>query len=82
MHERIRVPDPDFANSKLLIAQFEKAEKGQRTIRTFEAVDSDLYSFDDLNNMIDETYRLWIEILEEREGEARKKSIGSTPMGF
>jgi hypothetical protein len=33
---------------------------------------SDLFSFDELNEMIDETYRLWIEILEERVDERRR----------
>ena len=32
--------------------------------------------------MIDETYQLWIEVLEERAEEARKKSTGTTPLGF
>jgi hypothetical protein len=80
MHERIRVPDPDFANAKLLVAQFGKASEGKRVIKLFE--ESELFTFDELNEMIDETYRLWIEILEERVDEARKKSTGSTPFGF
>lgn len=82
MHERIRVPDPDFSASRLLITQFVKGEKGVRPIRTFDATDVELYSVDQLNEMIDETYRIWTEVLRERVEEERVKPTGSTPMGF
>jgi hypothetical protein len=82
MNERIRVPDPDFADSRLLVVQFSKADEGKRVIRLIEPVDSGLFSFDELNEMIDETYRLWIEVLAERVDEVRKKPTGSTPLGF
>jgi len=80
MHERIRVPDPDFANARLLVAQFGKSGEGKRTIKMFE--ETELFGFDALNEMIDETYQIWIEVLEERAEEARKKSAGTTPLGF
>jgi hypothetical protein len=82
MHERIRVPDPDFAESRLLIAQFAKGEEGSRVIRLFDAEDGDLFSFDDLNEMIDETYRIWIEVLRERDEEEKRRPTGTNPMGF
>jgi hypothetical protein len=82
MHERIRVPDPDFAESRLVVAQFGKGEGGARTIRLFNAAEGELYSVDQLNEMIDETYRIWIEVLHERADEERKKAGGSNPMGF
>jgi hypothetical protein len=82
MHERIRVPDPDFADSRLLVVQLGKAADSKRVVRLFEPTDSGLFSFDELNEMIDETYRLWIEVLEERADELRKKPTGSTPLGF
>lgn len=82
MHERIRVGDPDFADSRLVVAQFDKVEEGRRAIRLFDAGDADLFSFDELNEMIDETYRLWIEVLTERAEEARSNPTGSTPLGF
>jgi hypothetical protein len=82
MHERIRVPDPDFADSRLLVVQFGKGDDSKRVIRQFEPTESGLFSFDELNEMIDETYRLWIEVLEERADEMRKKPTGSTPLGF
>jgi len=80
MHERIRVPDPDFAEARLLVAQFGKSDEGRRTIKLFE--ETELFSFDQLNEMIDEAYKLWIEVLEERVEEARRKSAGTTPFGF
>jgi hypothetical protein len=82
MNERIRVPDPDFADSRLLVVQFGKADDIKRVIRLFEPTDAGLFSFDELNEMIDETYQLWIEVLAERADEARKKPTGSTPLGF
>lgn len=82
MHERVRVPDPDFSDSRLLIAQFAKGDAGARNIRLFDAADIELFSVEQLNEMIDETYRIWIEVLEERADVERKKAAGSTPMGF
>ena len=82
MHERIRAPDPDFAESRLIVAQFAKGPDGAREIRLFDADDDDLFTFDQLNEMIDETYRIWIEVLHERVDEERKKAAGSNPMGF
>jgi hypothetical protein len=82
MHERIRVPDPDFADSRLVVAQFTKGERGARTIRLFDAAELELFSFDQLNEMIDETYRIWIEVLQEREDDGRRRPTGTNPMGF
>jgi hypothetical protein len=79
IHERLRVTDPDFANAKLLIAQFAKGQEGKRTLRLSEADDAVLYGFDALNEMIEETYKCWVEVLTER---AKLKPTGSTPMGF
>lgn len=79
MHERIRSADPDFAGAQLVVAQFDKAEKGKRSIRLYHAEDVELFTFDQLNEMIDETYKLWIEVLQER---VKSKPTGSTPFGF
>jgi hypothetical protein len=82
MNERIRVPDPDFAESRLMVAQFGKGEGGVRTIRLFDAAEVELFNVDQLNEMIDETYKIWIEVLHERAEEERKRAGGSNPMGF
>jgi len=81
MNERIRVSDPDFAEARLLVIQFGKSGEERRYVRVHEAIDSDLFSFDELNEMIDETYRIWIEILAERADEVRRRPTGSTPLG-
>jgi hypothetical protein len=81
MNERIRVPDPDFAAARLHVAQFTRTENGKRTIRLFDE-DRNLFTFDELNTMIEETYSLWIEILTERSEELRSAPTGTTPLGF
>jgi hypothetical protein len=80
MHERIRAQDPDFSEAKLLIAQFGKGKKKERNIRVLDAQDFELFSVDELNSMIDETYRVWLMVLEERalSTAVRKKSRHST----
>jgi hypothetical protein len=82
MHERIRVPDPDFADARLLICQFGKGDEGKRPIRLYAAEDFSLFSADELNEMIDETYRLWIEVLAERAEDPKSRPTGTTPFGF
>jgi hypothetical protein len=81
MHERIRVPDPDFANAKLAVCQFPRNEEGVRKIHVYDASEFKLYDVDQLNEMIDETYRIWAEVLAEREA-ADRKATGTTPLGF
>ena len=68
MHERIRVPDPDFSDAKLMIIQFAKDQLGGRSIQAFDSDNVSLFDFDMLNAMVTRTYQIWKEILEEREG--------------
>ena len=82
MHERIRVADPDFSDSRLMVLQFGKGDNGTRTVRPYELAEGDLFDSFQLNEMISEVYQLWIEILTEREEEARRKPTGTTPFGF
>ena len=82
MHQRIRVSDPDFAEARLLVVQFAKGGNGTRIIKPFNEIDVELYSIDQLNEMIDETYRIWLEVLQERVEMERKFASGSNPMGF
>jgi hypothetical protein len=82
MHERLRVGDEDFADARLCVAQFAKGETGARIIKFSEADDSQLFDAKELNLMIDETYALWIEILNERVEEVRQRPTGTNPMGF
>lgn len=80
MHERIRVPDPDFSEANLLIMQFGKGDGGQRSIRLFDAKPVDLFDFDTLNAMVTKTYQIWIEVLEGREEARQTGTDGAGPL--
>jgi hypothetical protein len=82
MNQRIRVPDPDFVEARLLVAQFARGESGRRTIRLYEEADSSLYGFDRLNGMIGEAYELWMQALAEQSESIRRRPTGSNPFGF
>ncbi|MGX9178602.1 type VI toxin-antitoxin system SocB family DNA replication inhibitor toxin [Mesorhizobium sp. BHbdii] len=76
MHERIRAADEDFADVEFAIFQLDANDDGSRTTRLHLSRGVDLYSFDDLDLMVRETYDLWRAILEERERETRRKGAG------
>lgn len=83
MHQRTRVVDPDLQESVLAIYQFAKGSNGKRIIRRFTDEGIDLFTFEELNEMISDTYSLWQKILNEREADVRKTGTGpSNPMGF
>lgn len=79
MHQAIRVADPDLAEVRLGIFQFESRNDGQRPVRLHTDEGVSLYGFDELDEMIRETYAIWAEILSEREAEDRRR--GSWPRG-
>jgi len=76
MHEHIRVANPDFAAARLGIVQFGDAADDQRpvTLSTDEGVE--LFGFDQLDQMVRETYDIWREVSEAREDEVRRKAAG------
>lgn len=76
MNERIRVADPDFAGISLAIIQFDNPEQGPRTAYPWFDQDVALYSFEELDAMVRETYEVWAEVLAEREIEARRTVYG------
>lgn len=76
MHERIRAADPDFADVTLAIVKFARSEKGPRTPVIFTDEKIELFKFDELDQMVRETYELWTEILEERTAETRRRAAG------
>lgn len=79
MHERIRAADPDFADVGLVIFQFELSAKGMRMPITFSESSVELFSFEDLDQMVRETYSLWQEICEDRAADARsRKAAGGS----
>jgi hypothetical protein len=80
MHERLRVLDPDFGDARLIVCQFPKGNDGGRTLKLFEHSDFELFSIDELDAMVIETYSIWAEVLQGREERARR--TGTNPMGF
>ncbi|WP_456654306.1 type VI toxin-antitoxin system SocB family DNA replication inhibitor toxin [Bradyrhizobium lupini] len=73
MHERIRAADPDFADVALAVVQFARSEEGPRTPVVFTDERIELFTFDELDQMVRETYELWTEILEERTADTRRR---------
>lgn len=78
MHERIRVADPDFAAVRLAIIQFQDDGQGVRKPRLYFDSEESLFTFHDLQDMIEETYSIWIEVLEEREADVRRRGTGTS----
>lgn len=78
MHERIRVADPDFSEVGLVIVQFKKKDDGTLLPILHTDENIKLFSFDELDDMVTETYSIWKAVLEEREAEARKKAGGGS----
>lgn len=82
-HERIRVPDPDFAEFGLCILQFQKLDDGSRQVVPFTDEGVTLYSFDELDEMTQRTYRLWDDVWHGRVEEARRRAAGDKgPLGI
>lgn len=76
MNEHIRVADPDFAEVGLVIFQFKEMPDGTRSVVPHFDSGKALFSFEQLDTMVRETYALWFEVLEEREADARRASSG------
>ena len=74
MHERIRVADPDFANVVLGIYQFSLSDKGPRVPILHTDAGVTLFTFDELDQMVRDTYEMWQEICEQRTAETRRKA--------
>jgi hypothetical protein len=82
MHQRLRVDDPDYADLDLVIVGFGRAVGNERSVQVHRASGLTLYTYDQLNEMIDITYSLWLEELARREAEARRAAGGGNPMDF
>lgn len=72
MHERIRVADPDYADVRFAIIQFDDVmdELRKPIIHMDDGVA--LFSLDELEQMVAETYEIWRDVCEEREAEVRR----------
>jgi hypothetical protein len=76
MHERIRAADPDFAHVLLAVVQFDLSAREPRKPTIFTDRGVVLYSYDELDEMVRETYELWTEICEDRAADARRRGAG------
>lgn len=80
MHERIRAVDEDFAEVRLTIVQFGDPSDDRRAVTLHNDVGVDLYSREQLEQMVASTYHMWHEVLEERERKTRGRSTGTGPL--
>ena len=76
MHERIRAADPDFSEVALGIFQFSLSEKGPRVPILYTDLGVTLFTFEELDQMVRETYEIWREVCEERAAEMRRRAGG------
>jgi len=76
MHQRIREGSPDFEEVRFGIFQFEKTAKGPRPPQLHTDLGVKLFSLDQLERMVAETYKIWREVCEGREAEMRRRGGG------
>ncbi|WGI74532.1 hypothetical protein QC756_01305 [Sinorhizobium meliloti] len=77
MHERIRAADEDFSGINLGIIRFFDNNEGGRSVKLYSDEGLELYPLDELEVMVASTYRIWQEVVEEREAETRRKRTGT-----
>lgn len=76
MHEQIRAADPDYAEVAFCICHFSTQKTGERVLRPTFDVGVALYSFDELQAMVAETYAIWTEVWAGRVEETRRRGGG------
>lgn len=76
MHEHIRVANPDFSAARLCIVQFGDVADEQRPVKLSTDEGIELFDFDQLDQMVRETYDIWRDVSEAREGEVRRRAAG------
>lgn len=74
--EQVRAVDPDFSNPEALILRFPQAKGSPRRIVDHYASDLELFDLEQLTSMIEETYDIWREVLDERRAEPPKRAAG------
>jgi hypothetical protein len=73
MHQRIREADPDYTDVRLGIFQFTTPEKGPRLPKLFTDRGVALFSYDEIEQMVRETYEIWTEVYLQRTDRERKR---------
>lgn len=82
MHERIRAADPDYSGVALGVVQFAVTPKGPREPNLFLDDGEVLFTFEELDEMVRETYEMWREVCEERVAEVHRTGTGGRGDGF
>lgn len=81
MHEQIRAADPDYAEAVFCVCHFSVPKTGPRVLRATYDTGVPLYSFDELQQMVADTYAVWAEVWAGRVEEARRRG-GAAEGGF
>lgn len=81
MHEQIRASNSDNQNAVLGICQFADVKSGLRTARLTFDEGTELYSFEELQSMVSETYSVWADVWADRVEEVRRRA-GASGDGF
>jgi hypothetical protein len=76
MDQQIRVGDPDFPDARLLALAFPQNKQHPRRIVDYFDDGIDLYTLPELIALIEETYQIWFEVLNERRAEPPKRASG------
>lgn len=76
MNEQIRRSDPDFSDANLMILQFTQKKGEARIVKSYSVDEGELYSLSDLSEMIDETYKIWQDVLMDRRDDTGSKRAG------
>lgn len=75
MHEQIRIGYPDFFDANLCILQYPSNDDNSRYVKPHFVPDS-LFDLKELSSMVEETYAIWSEVLDERRYEEPKRAVG------
>ena len=76
MHERIRVDDDDYSRARFVILKFLESGDDIRTPVLYADDGVELFSRDQLESMVTETFELWREVYGERVSGARRAAAG------
>jgi hypothetical protein len=82
MHEQIRVPNPDYADVALCICHFAVTKDGDRIAKPCFDAGMELFSFDELQSMVAETYAIWAEVWAGRVEDIRRQGNGGGGVGI
>lgn len=73
---------PDLSDARLAVVRF-PSDGEDRTIQVDVHVESDLLSYDELNELVRNVYRTWAQVTEERAETERRTGTGKgNPFGF